>query len=83
MLVEEGVIGSREDVVCILTGHQLKDPDATVKYHTGIDMKAMQERAPRTQPSGRLSNPPIPVPDDLPAIVEALGGDPSHLKAIQ
>ena len=33
-LVEEGVIGPDERVVCILTGHQLKDPNATVAYHT-------------------------------------------------
>jgi threonine synthase len=30
----EGVIGADERVVCILTGHQLKDPTATVAYHT-------------------------------------------------
>ena len=34
LLVAEGVIGPDERVVCILTGHQLKDPDATVAYHT-------------------------------------------------
>jgi threonine synthase len=33
-LVQEGIIGADETVVCILTGHQLKDPDATVGYHT-------------------------------------------------
>jgi threonine synthase len=81
LLVEEGVIDCDADVVCILTGHQLKDPDATVKYHTGIDMKAVQDQAPRTEPHGRLSNPPIPVPDDLAAIVEALGGDPALVAA--
>ena len=77
LLVEEGVIDRDAQVVCILTGHQLKDPDATVRYHTGIDMKAAQEDAPREEPTGRLSNPPIPVPDDLAAIVQALGGDPA------
>src|SRR3954468_21656783 len=33
-LVAEGVIGADERVVCILTGHALKDPSATVAYHT-------------------------------------------------
>jgi threonine synthase len=33
-LVNEGVIGRDDRVVCILTGHQLKDPNATVAYHT-------------------------------------------------
>ena len=80
MLVEEGVIGSDETVVCILTGHVLKDPDATVKYHTGIDMKAVQDSAPRKEPKGKLATLPIPVPDDLDAIIKALGveADGSH-----
>ncbi|TVQ96964.1 MAG: threonine synthase [Deltaproteobacteria bacterium] len=30
-----GVIAEDADVVCILTGHVLKDPDATVEYHRG------------------------------------------------
>ena len=34
LLVAEGVIGPDERVVCVLTGHQLKDPTATVAYHT-------------------------------------------------
>ena len=33
LLVAEGVIEPDERVVCILTGHQLKDPTATVAYH--------------------------------------------------
>ena len=72
MLLDEGVIGRDEKVVCILTGHVLKDPDATVKYHTGIDMKAVQESAPRTKPHGKYSVPPIQVPDDLDAIIAAI-----------
>lgn len=31
----EGIIAKSDRVVCILTGHQLKDPDATVRYHSG------------------------------------------------
>ncbi len=72
LLVEEGVIGRDERVVCILTGHELKDPDATVKYHTGIDVKAVQHMAPRSKPTGRMANEPIPVPDDLDAILRAI-----------
>ena len=33
-LVAEGVIDRDQRVVCVLTGHQLKDPTATVAYHT-------------------------------------------------
>ncbi len=76
-LVEEGVIGRDERVVCILTGHELKDPDATVKYHTGVDTKAIQNQAPRQKPTGRLANEPVLVPDDLEAIIEAIGADHS------
>ncbi len=34
LLRRENVIGADDRVVCILTGHQLKDPTATVAYHT-------------------------------------------------
>ena len=47
-----------------------------MKYHTGIDMKAAQDLAPRAEPHGRLSNRPIPVGDNLSDIIRALGGDP-------
>jgi threonine synthase len=70
-------------VVCILTGHELKDPNATVKYHTGIDMKSVQDLAPRTEPTGKLSNRPVQVEDDLESIVKALGGDANMLKGMK
>lgn len=74
-LVREGVISKDQTVVCILTGHVLKDPDATVHYHTGIDVKAVQDQAPHHEPTGRMCNRPIPVPDDLDAIIAAIGAD--------
>jgi threonine synthase len=71
-LLNEQVISPDERVVCILTGHELKDPDATVKYHTGIDMK--QAVPPAAKPThGVMANPPKKVPDDLEAIAAALG----------
>lgn len=79
-LLDEGIISPGESVVCILTGHELKDPNATVKYHTGIDMKSVQDLAPKAEPHGRLSNRPIPVPDDLNAILSALGVDARQIK---
>ena len=72
-LIKEGLIKPDQRVVCILTGHVLKDPDATVKYHTGINMKAVQDSAPRSEPHGDIANRPIPVPDDLEAIIAAIG----------
>jgi threonine synthase len=74
-LLEEQVISRDESVVCILTGHELKDPNATVKYHTGIDMKAVQDLAPRGEVHGRLSNRPIPVDDDLDSILRVINAD--------
>jgi threonine synthase len=81
-LLDEQVISPSDDVVCILTGHELKDPNATVKYHTGIDMKSAQESAPREQPHGKLSNRPVQVEDDLPSIITAMGGDPKVLSGM-
>jgi len=75
MLIDEGVIDRDARVVCILTGHELKDPDATVKYHTGLDMKSVQDKATRTEPKGRLANAPVRVPDDLEAIIAAIAPD--------
>lgn len=76
-LLDEQVISPSDSVVCILTGHELKDPNVTVKYHTGIDTKAVEGQAPRSEPHGKLSNRPVPVPDDIDAIIRALGGDPA------
>jgi threonine synthase len=80
MLIKEGIIARDEDVVCVLTGHELKDPNATVKYHTGLDLKAAQDLAPRETPHGILSNMPVLVDDSVAAIVTALGGDPKMLE---
>src|SRR5213079_3184988 len=41
-LCKEGVIGKGERVVAVLTGHQLKDPTATVAYHSA-DQKTFDE----------------------------------------
>ena len=39
-------------------------------------MKSVQESAPRTEPKGKLSNRPIPVEDNLEAIIRAMGVNP-------
>jgi threonine synthase len=73
--VEEGVIGRGETVVCILTGHLLKDPDKTVHYHMGHEEHANKPSGSRTFsiPLGPTANRPIRVADDLEAIVRAMG----------
>lgn len=60
-LIAEGHATRDEDVVCILTGHLLKDPDYTVDYHFG-----------RLEPDARHANAPIRVAADLDAIRDAL-----------
>ena len=71
-LLREQVISPDEDVVCILTGHELKDPDATIKYHTGIDMKSITPPEP-IPTTGVCANTPKKVADDLETICAALG----------
>jgi len=66
-LVAEGVIGADERVVCILTGNGLKDPDATVGYHTGEASGGKSIPQPR-----HFANGPIPVVNELDAIIAAI-----------
>jgi len=77
-LLDDQTIGRDETVVCILTGHELKDPNAIVLYHTGVDLKRAQDSAPRSPPHGKLANPPIVVPDNLDAIIAALDHEPAR-----
>ena len=57
-LLAEGVINKDQRIVCILTGHSLKDPDATVNYHS--------------KKQGLFSNPPVQAPNDLDRIIELM-----------
>ncbi|HUU83870.1 MAG TPA: threonine synthase [Phycisphaerae bacterium] len=70
-LLAEQTISPDDLVVCILTGHGLKDPDATVGYHTGMDTKAVKWPEPKP-PTGAHANRPIPVADDLEEICRVL-----------
>lgn len=81
-LLEEQVISKDDQVVCILTGHELKDANATVKYHTGIDMKAAQDLAPVEEVKGKWANRPIAVDDDLASIIKAIGAEPQKIKNV-
>ena len=72
LLVSEGVIGPDERVVCILTGHQLKDPDATVAYHTtdqDLFNKVLGSRGVRR---AAFANRAVAVPNDLDEIIKAI-----------
>jgi threonine synthase len=71
-LRQEGVIGADERVVCILTGHQLKDPTATVAYHS-TDQKTFDEvLGSRGVRRATFANRAIQVPNDLEAIIQAI-----------
>ena len=54
-LLANGTVGKDERVACVLTGHLLKDPNATVNYHS----KQARE----------FSNPPVQVENDLQKII--------------
>jgi len=71
-LVEEGVIDRDAVVACVLTGHQLKDPHATVAYHSASaeDLAADYGAYGVTRTPGR--NQPVPVANDLGAIIDAI-----------
>jgi len=71
-LREEGVIGSDERVVCVLTGHQLKDPTATVAYHSA-DPKTFEETlGKRGVRRATYANRAVQLPNDLDEIIKAI-----------
>src|SRR5206468_9675715 len=68
----EGVIGADERVVCVLTGHQLKDPTATVAYHSA-DPKTFEDvLGKRGVRWVAFANRAVQVPNDLDEIVKAI-----------
>ena len=72
LLVAEGVIGPDEQVVCILTGHQLKDPDATVAYHTTDQDMFNKVLGSRGVKRAAFANRAVAVPNELDEIVKAI-----------
>ncbi|MBY0527585.1 MAG: threonine synthase [Gemmataceae bacterium] len=71
-LRREGVIAPGERVVCILTGHQLKDPTATVAYHS-TDQKTFDEvLGQRGVRRAAFANRAVQVPNDLDEIIKAI-----------
>lgn len=72
LLVREGVISPDDRVVCILTGHQLKDPTATVAYHSGDEEKFNAVLRPRGVETTPFANHPIAVANDGAAIIDVI-----------
>jgi threonine synthase len=71
-LCREGVIGPDERVACVLTGHQLKDPTATVAYHSGDAQTFAEVLGKRGVKRAAFANRAIQVPNDLGAILRAI-----------
>jgi threonine synthase len=71
-LVAEGVIGSGERVVCILTGHQLKDPTATVAYHTTDQEQFNKVLGSRGVKRAAFANRAVTVSNNLDEIIKAI-----------
>lgn len=57
-LLADNVISGDETVACVITGHELKDPNVTVNYHKNKQ--------------GRFSNPPVEAPNDLEEIIKLM-----------
>ena len=71
-LRREGIIAPSDRVVCILTGHQLKDPTATVAYHS-TDQKTFDEvLGHRGVRRATFANRAVQVPNDLDEIIKAI-----------
>jgi threonine synthase len=71
-LLAEGVIGRDERVVCILTGHQLKDPTATVAYHTTDQDKFNEVLGSRGVRRASFANRAVAVNNNLDEIIKAI-----------
>ena len=66
------LIGRDDRVVCVLTGHVLKDPDATVAYHSS-DPKTFDEKlGKRGVKRASFANRAVQVPNDLNEIIKAI-----------
>ncbi|MEY3459116.1 MAG: Threonine synthase [Planctomycetota bacterium] len=72
-LRSEGVIGASDRVVCILTGHQLKDPDLTVAYHSADRALFERKLGSAGVTRAEYANPPVVVDNTEEEIVAALG----------
>jgi threonine synthase len=71
-LCQEGVIEPGARVVCVLTGHQLKDPTATVAYHSS-DQKTFDDvLGRRGVRRANFANRAVQVPNDLDEIIRAI-----------
>jgi threonine synthase len=67
-LTAAGVMDRSADVVAVLTGNVLKDPDYIYRYHTGT-----LEAPDHSLIKSTFGNSPIVVPNDADKITELIG----------
>jgi len=72
LLRAQGIIAPSDRVVCILTGHQLKDPTATVAYHTTDQQQFNEVLGKRGVRRASFANRAVAVSNDLDEIVKAI-----------
>jgi threonine synthase len=72
LLRSQGVIGADERVVCVLTGHQLKDPKATVAYHTTDQELFNEVLGSRGVNRASYANRAVAVANDLGEIIKLI-----------
>jgi len=69
-LRKEGLIGPDDTVVCILTGHQLKDPNAAVNYHSAEGEAFRKAFDKFGVKNARFRNKPLKTENDLNRILK-------------
>lgn len=72
LLREQGIIAPSDKVVCILTGHQLKDPNATVGYHSSSADHIDEKLKAAGITEVKFPNRPIQVANELEKILGVL-----------
>ncbi len=72
LLRQQGIIAPSDRVVCILTGHLLKDPTATVAYHSTDQDQFDEVLGSRGVKKASYANRAVAVPNDLPEIIRAI-----------
>ncbi len=78
LLLKEGLIGPTDRVACVLTGHILKDPNATVGYHTDAKWRKQKSIG-----DPAYANLPVAVANDVETVIEAIrkaGSDASLIE---
>jgi threonine synthase len=72
ILVSEGLIGPDQRVVCVLTGHQLKDPNTTVAYHSADPELFEKTLGSRGVQRATFANRAVAVANDLDQIINTI-----------